>query len=99
MLCRKYVYCAVRDGPWVAIEVTDSGPISIDLSADTLRTIDEFPYHAALEVAHTEFVMSSNVTYPALDPNRPASLSRPIIQGELRERLRAGVSASERGWP
>lgn len=35
----------------------------------------------------TRMVMIANATYPALDPQRPASLSRPVITGELRQRL------------
>ena len=65
---------------------TDTAPISIDRTRHQLRTIDEFPYHKAIADG-TRLVMISNATYPALDPNRPASLSRPIMQGQLRRRL------------
>ncbi|MCP4678011.1 MAG: beta-N-acetylhexosaminidase [Deltaproteobacteria bacterium] len=33
-------------------------------------------------------IMSAHVVYPALDPDNPATASRPIIRGELREGLR-----------
>ena len=65
---------------------TDSGPVTLDLSLRTLRTVDEFPYHEAIAVG-TKLVMISNATYPALDPARPASLSRAVMRDELRQRL------------
>jgi beta-N-acetylhexosaminidase len=65
---------------------TDTAPISIDVSKRTLRSVDEFPYRRAIRMG-TRLVMLSNATYPALDPDRPAGLSRPVIQGELRRRL------------
>ena len=65
---------------------TDTAPVTIDRTKHQLRTIDEFPYNKAIADG-TRLVMISNATYPALDPERPASLSRPIIRGELRRRL------------
>ena len=51
-----------------------------------LRTIDEVPYPPAFS-AGAKLVMVSWAVYPALDPTRPAGLSAPIVQGELRGRL------------
>lgn len=65
---------------------TDSAPVTLRLSKRTLRTVDEVPYYGAVGVG-TELVMINNATYPALDPKRPASLSRPIIHNELRKRF------------
>jgi beta-N-acetylhexosaminidase len=65
---------------------TDTAPVTLDLSRRTLQSVDEFPYQEAI-AAGTRLVMIANATYPALDPARPASLSRPVIQGQLRERL------------
>jgi beta-N-acetylhexosaminidase len=73
-------------GLGAAITDTDSAPVTLDLSKHTLRTVDEVPYHSAI-AAGTEMVMLSNATYPALDPNRPAGLSRVVIQKELRGHL------------
>ena len=44
------------------------------------------PFEAAID-AGFELVMVSNATYPALDPKRPASQSRRVVEGLLRERL------------
>ncbi|MQA76061.1 MAG: beta-N-acetylhexosaminidase [Solirubrobacterales bacterium] len=65
---------------------TDEVPVTLDLSRRTLRTVDELPYPRAI-AAGTRLVMISNARYPALDRDRPATLSRPIIEGELRGRL------------
>jgi Glycosyl hydrolase family 3 N terminal domain len=65
---------------------TDEGPVTLNLSLDTIRRVDEVPYPAAIQ-AGVELVMSSWAVYPALDPPRPAGLSPTVIQGELRARL------------
>ncbi len=65
---------------------TDNEPVTIDLSAQTLRSIDEAPYTAAFK-AGVKLTMVSWANYPALDPRLPAGLSPTIIQGELQRRL------------
>ncbi|MBX5443339.1 MAG: beta-N-acetylhexosaminidase, partial [Solirubrobacteraceae bacterium] len=65
---------------------TDDAVVRIDASADELRARDEPPFRAAI-AAGAELVMLANAVYPALDPDRPASLSRAIATGELRGRL------------
>jgi beta-N-acetylhexosaminidase len=70
-------------------EDTDLMPVTIDLPAQTLRTVDEVPYKAAI-AAGVKLVMVSWATYPALDPGRPAGLSPAIVQGELERRLGFG---------
>lgn len=65
---------------------TDSRPVTLRVSLHDLRTIDEFPYRAAIS-AGVRLVMVSWAIYPALDPHRPAGLSSTIVQGELRRRL------------
>jgi beta-N-acetylhexosaminidase len=65
---------------------TDVMPVTIDLPAKTLRDVDERPYPPAI-AAGVDLVMVSWATYPALDPARPAGLSRPIVEGRLRDRL------------
>src|SRR5258708_6837531 len=65
---------------------TDLQPVTINLSANTLRTVDELPYRAAFK-AGAKLTMVSWAIYPALDPRLPAALSPTIVQGELRHRL------------
>ncbi len=65
---------------------TDQQPVTISLSAHTLRTVDELPYKAAFK-AGAKLTMVSWANYPALDPRLPAALSPAIVQGELQHRL------------
>ncbi|KAG6816549.1 hypothetical protein H0H87_005256 [Tephrocybe sp. NHM501043] len=63
--------------------------------ASKIRTVDEFPYHAAI-AAGAPLVMLSWGLYPAFDTVYPAGLSPAIIQGELRHRLGfKGVTISD----
>ncbi|WP_328970360.1 glycoside hydrolase family 3 protein [Streptomyces sp. NBC_00239] len=49
--------------------------------------LDEPPFRAAVE-AGADAVMTAHIVFPALDPSGdPATLSRPIVTGILRERL------------
>jgi beta-N-acetylhexosaminidase len=73
-------------GPATASQNTDSRPVTLNVSAANLRSIDEVPYGPAIS-AGVKLVMLSWATYPALDPNYPAGLSSTIIQNELRGRL------------
>ena len=65
---------------------TDEGPVTVDTSLTSLRNVDETPYRSAI-AAGVKLVMSSWAVYPALDPRRPAGLSRTVIETELRGRL------------
>jgi beta-N-acetylhexosaminidase len=65
---------------------TDLRPVTMRLSQQTLRAVDEAPYRGAI-AAGVKLVMLSWTTYPALDAHRPAGLSATIIQSELRRRL------------
>ncbi|MEV7834741.1 glycoside hydrolase family 3 N-terminal domain-containing protein [Streptomyces subrutilus] len=52
--------------------------------------LDEPPFRAAVE-AGVDAVMTAHIVFPALDPSGdPATLSRPIVTGILRERLGFG---------
>jgi beta-N-acetylhexosaminidase len=74
---------------------TDVQPVTLNLSKHTIRTDDEIPYSAAI-AAGVKLVMVSWAVYPALDPRRPAGLSAPIINGEVRTRLRfTGVTITD----
>jgi beta-N-acetylhexosaminidase len=74
---------------------TDLRPVTLPVSAATLRAVDERPYPVAIR-AGVKLVMVSWAVYPALDPTRPAGLSARIVQGELRGRLGfAGVTITD----
>lgn len=65
---------------------TDQRPVRLNVPLATLRARDEFPYGPAI-AAGAKLVMLSWATYPALDPQRPAGLSRTVVGRELRRRL------------
>ena len=68
---------------------TDVEPVTLNVSAATLRAVDELPYPAAI-AAGVKLVMVSWAVYPALDPAaRPGCLPA-IVRGELRGRLGFG---------
>jgi len=65
---------------------TDETPVTLPVALETLRTVDEAPYPAAI-AAGVKLVMLSWAVYPALDPDHPAGLSPAVVGGELRGRL------------
>lgn len=65
---------------------TDAGPVTLNVSGQSLAAIDEMPYKAAI-AAGVRLVMVSWAVYPALDPSRPAGLSSKVVQGQLRQHL------------
>jgi beta-N-acetylhexosaminidase len=73
-------------GAAAAAQNTDAGPVTLNVGLHALRTVDEFPYHAAI-AAGVKLVMVSWATYPALARSTPAGLSSAIVSGELRSRL------------
>jgi beta-N-acetylhexosaminidase len=74
---------------------TDDAPVRITVPAAELRRVDLRPYRAL--IAHDiPMVMLGTAIYPALDPARPAALSRPIATHELRDGLGfAGVTITD----
>lgn len=59
----------------------------VDASAETLRNTDLVPFRRAIERGVAS-VMSAHVSFPAFDPTgAPATLSKPILTGLLREEL------------
>ncbi len=75
---------------------TDDAPAVIDLPARTLRTVDAATFRFATRPGAARLVMLANATYPALDRERPATLSRAIATTELRDRLGfTGVSVTD----
>jgi beta-N-acetylhexosaminidase len=73
-------------GTATSAQNTDQRPVTLTVPLTALRTIDEYPYQAAI-AAGVKLVLVSWAIYPALDPARPAGLSPTIIGGELRQRL------------
>ncbi len=64
----------------------DSLP-SVPRSLDQLAACELMPFQAAIE-AGCSLVMTAHVAFPAIDPSgMPATLSRPILEGVLRQRL------------
>ncbi|MEV3855118.1 glycoside hydrolase family 3 protein [Streptomyces sp. NPDC050095] len=58
----------------------------IDVGLDVLHARDLAPFRAAI-AAGSRAVMSAHILVPVLDPDRPATLSRRILTGLLREEL------------
>ncbi len=59
---------------------------SVDKSMDELMALELLPFRRAAE-AGVPCVMTSHIVFPALDPDRPATLSKPILTGLLREQF------------
>ncbi|RPK91412.1 MULTISPECIES: glycoside hydrolase family 3 protein [Streptomyces] len=58
----------------------------IDVDLDTLHARELVPFRAAI-AAGSKSVMSAHILLPALDPERPATLSPQILTGLLRQEL------------
>jgi beta-N-acetylhexosaminidase len=65
---------------------TDDAPATIERTRAQLEATDLPPFAAAID-AGVPLVMVGHARYPALDPGRIASQSRPVIQDLLRERM------------
>ncbi|RMD81312.1 MAG: beta-N-acetylhexosaminidase [Candidatus Dadabacteria bacterium] len=55
----------------------------VEHEADRLRAVEMAPFARAVEQG-VAMIMTAHVLFPALDPERPASLSAPVIDGILR---------------
>jgi beta-N-acetylhexosaminidase len=58
----------------------------VDRTRRQLERVDLVPFEAAVKDG-IEMVMTAHVVYPALDRREPATLSRPILTGILREQM------------
>ncbi|MFF3943987.1 glycoside hydrolase family 3 protein [Streptomyces sp. NPDC001902] len=58
----------------------------VDVDPDTLHARELAPFRAAL-AAGSKAVMSAHILVPALDPDRPATLSPAVLTGLLRDEL------------
>ncbi|UED84237.1 glycoside hydrolase family 3 protein [Streptomyces profundus] len=61
----------------------------IDIDLDTLRSRELAPFQAAI-AAGTRCVMSAHILVPALDPERPGTLSPAVLTGLLRTPVAEG---------
>lgn len=74
---------------------TDDASTTIDASRDTLERRELVPFRAAVAEG-VPLVMLSHALYPALDGERIASQSKPIVTGLLRRELRfEGVAVTD----
>ncbi|KRV47137.1 sugar hydrolase [Wenjunlia vitaminophila] len=62
---------------------------TIDVDQDLLAARELLPFRAAL-AAGSKAVMSAHIVVPALDPDRPATLSPSVLTGLLRAPVEAG---------
>lgn len=66
-------------------ENTDLGVVTLTQPADEIRSVDEAAFGPVID-AGVQLVMTSWATYPAIDPDYPAGLSKIFVGGELRGR-------------
>jgi len=66
---------------------TDLTEVTLNQPLSELRAVDESAFAPSIATG-VDLVMTSWAIYPAIDPVYPAGLSRAIVQGELRDRLR-----------
>ena len=59
---------------------------TVDDDRATLEATDFVPFRAAID-AGVDLVMTAHVVYPALDPDHPATRSRKILRGLLRDEM------------
>ena len=87
-LGRKGVAATAKHFPGLgaATTNTDDAVQHIGLSAMRLRKFDEVPFARFASSPLPRLVMLSSAIYPALS-DRPASLSRKVVRGELRRRV------------
>lgn len=59
----------------------------IDIDWDTLWNRDLYPYRVLVENNLLPAIMTAHSVYPAVDPNEIATLSAPMLQGVLRDKM------------
>lgn len=60
---------------------------TLNRSAADLEQIDWAPYKALIATGQVQMIMSTHVILSAVDPTLPASLSKPVLTGILRDKL------------
>ena len=68
-----------------AVDSHDELPI-VEHPPDRIRRVECVPFRDAIR-ADVAFIMTAHLLVPSLDENTPATLSRPIVHGLLREEL------------
>lgn len=68
-----------------AVDSHEELPIC-DLPPDRLDAVELVPFREAI-AADVAFILTSHILFPALDEENPATLSRKIVHGLLREKL------------
>jgi beta-N-acetylhexosaminidase len=63
-----------------------SGLPKVSRTLEEIESIDLLPFKAAVD-AGVDMVMTAHIVYEALDPENPATLSKKILTGYLREKL------------
>ncbi len=85
----KGVHAAAKHFPGLGEALVDSHDElpRIDASADEMESRELLPFRAAIH-AGVSFIMTAHCSYPSLDDTcAPATLSAPILNGLLRERM------------
>jgi beta-N-acetylhexosaminidase len=59
----------------------------LDIPWDTLWNRDLYPYRVLIEEGLLPVIMTAHSIYPAVDPDEIATLSAPMLQGVLRDKL------------
>jgi beta-N-acetylhexosaminidase len=93
----KRLFGAAKHFPGLgaADQLTEIGPASVGLDLDALRKRDLLPFRAAVE-AGVPAVLLSHALYPMNDFTQPASLTRSIVTGLLRNEIGfAGVAITD----
>jgi beta-N-acetylhexosaminidase len=72
---------------------TDEGPVAVDTSLGEL-TARAKPFHALAD-GGVKLIMVSSATYRAIDPSRPAVLSKRVVTSRLRSFFHNGVVISD----
>ncbi|WP_446666645.1 glycoside hydrolase family 3 N-terminal domain-containing protein [Flexivirga sp. B27] len=76
-------------------ENTDLGVVTLHQSAAEIRAVDEAAFTPVI-AAGVELVMTAWATYPAIDPDYPAGLSKIFVEQELRGRQKfSGVTITD----
>jgi len=90
-LVRQGEFTAVKHFPGLgsANQPTDEGPANVGLTETELQDRDLVPFRAAFRAGAPGVVLSHGL-YPIDDFTVPASLSRKVVTGLLRERMRFG---------
>ena len=68
-----------------AVDSHDELPI-VEHPPDRIRRVECVPFRDAIR-ADVAFIMTAHLLVPSLDENTPATLSRPVVHGLLREEL------------